>query len=84
MYHSSVTVCYYIHSQEGLWGSSYLSDPDDNLRAYRCPPGYCRCSRMTSFGSGECHSVYNNSDPNLQCTCDREGKVVLIVSNVTI
>ena len=78
-----IHVFYYIHSQEGLWGSSYFGDPDDNLRAYRCPPGYCRCSRMTSFGSGECHYVYNNSDPDIQCTCDREGNFLLIVCDVT-
>ena len=39
---------------------------------------------MTSFGSGECHNVYNNSDPNRQCTCDREGEVVLVVCNVIL
>lgn len=31
---------------------------------------------MTSFGSDECQYVYNNSDPNLQCRCDREGKLL--------
>lgn len=67
-----------------MWAWSDLSNADDNLNAYRCPPGYCSCSRKTSFGANECHYVYNNSDPNLQCRCDREGQALSVHLTITL
>ncbi|XP_065898161.1 uncharacterized protein [Dysidea avara] len=59
--------------EDGFWAVSDRSDTDNNLKVYPCPPGYCRCSQLTSFGNDECHFVFNTSYPNKQCDCSREG-----------
>lgn len=44
-----------------------------NLFIYACPPGFCQCYLNTSVGDSSCINVYTNSDPNLQCGCNRKG-----------
>ena len=66
-------LCLLVTSQDGFWAVSDRSDTDNNLKVYPCPPGYCRCSQLTSFGNDECHFVFNTSYPNKQCDCSREG-----------
>ena len=67
-------MCHY--SQDGHWGiSQRYTMQCNNLVAYPCPSGYCRCSQNhDSLGDNLCSFAYFNSDPNKQCYCDREGK----------
>ena len=66
----------YDYLQDGYWGiSQRYTRQFDNLVAYPCPSGYCRCSQdHDSLGDNLCSFAYFNSDPDKQCNCDREGK----------
>ena len=46
------------------------------LEYYFCPPGYCRCNKMDSV-SDVCSNVYHYDNDDLQCVCDRQGKIYI-------
>lgn len=46
------------------------------LEYYSCPPGYCQCRKVESV-SDVCSSVYYYDNDDLQCVCDRQGKIDL-------
>ena len=73
-------------AQDGHWGISqrYIRQ-SNNLLAYPCPSGYCRCSQdHDSLGDNFCSFAYFNSNPDKQCNCDREGSYTLYVWGMTI
>ena len=45
----------------------------DSLTTYQCPSQYCRCIFTTISGLNRCKFIYEDSDPDSQCNCDREG-----------
>ena len=57
--------------QSGYWVSG--NGPGSGLSFLPCPPGYCGCSQNTSLGASSCVTVYTNSNPDLQCVCERKG-----------
>ena len=61
--------------QEGYWGHT-VDDQSLNeiLEYYSCPPGYCRCSKVDGV-SDVCNNVYYYDNDDLQCVCDRQGKI---------
>ena len=73
-------------SQDGHWGiSQRYTRQSNNLLAYPCPSGYCRCSQdHDSLGNNLCSFAYFNSNPDKQCNCDREGSYTLYVWGMTI
>ncbi|XP_065906418.1 uncharacterized protein [Dysidea avara] len=58
--------------EEGYW-AQYINTGSLNgyFEYYKCPPGYCRCSKYS--GDNLCNSVYVYDDDDLQCVCDRQG-----------
>lgn len=60
--------------QKAYWATEDLSDSDNNLFLYPCPTGYCQCvySMTTSFDE-TCMYIFDSSNPDSQCSCDREG-----------
>ena len=59
--------------QNGYWAVYTPSISGSNLEFYPCPPGYCACTQYSDVGNTTCVYTYTNSNPDRQCTCDREG-----------
>ena len=58
-----------------IWSAVYTKDSVGTLSAegYRCPPGYCGLVHNTSLGERTHGSLFNLSQPDLQCSCNRSG-----------
>jgi len=52
-----------------------VNSADENLVAYPCPTGYCRCFlQHNNLGEDVCSFAYFNGDPDKQCDCERKGQ----------
>ena len=65
-------VCVCVLVQTGYWGTLSTSSRD-RLFLYPCPSGYCRCEMREMGGATDCINVFNSTDPDSQCSCDRKG-----------
>ena len=63
-------------AQDNLWGVSSVSQSEgrhNDLHAYTCPQGYCRCTMATITNSNHCSSLYQSNNTDAQCACYRTG-----------
>ena len=49
------------------------SDGSITPGGYRCPTEYCRIIHNTTIGESTYGTVFNSSQPDLQCSCNRSG-----------
>ena len=54
---------------------------DDFLYTYPCPVYYCRCFPETAAEMTVCINIFNDANPDKQCSCDREGTKNLQLSH---
>ena len=62
--------------QDGKWGVSSLGQSKgkpNELHAYKCPQGYCRCTMGTVSNSNRCSSLFQTKNSSTQCACHRTG-----------
>ena len=70
------TYCVFSILQSGMWATYVPPEGDgENLKFYPCPPGYCSCVNdvITDISGTMCMYSYTNSNPDLQCSCNRKG-----------
>ena len=68
-----VCVC---NMQDDKWGVSSFGLSNSilhKLHAYKCPQGYCRCTKETISNSKRCSSLYQARNSSAQCACHRTG-----------
>lgn len=71
--------CYtHLYMQYGTWASYNPTHPSQlNLYFHQCPAGYCSCTFNSTLVQGSvdkmCIYQYQNSNPDDQCVCGREG-----------
>ena len=87
MYYSIIIMMSSI-TQEKLWATQAVTSQEVvgrlrdgfQLVTYPCPPGYCRCTLVPyQETTTTCKYVYDSSQQDSQCHCDRGGMYLYIV-----
>ena len=50
------------------------SQPENLLVTVACPSHYCLCTPLNTSGLLKCTNIFDESDPNSQCGCNRTGE----------